>query len=228
MDTLKRDITSLFLYTLLGDLMHFIAHRGLDNHDYKENTIKALKEALKQEYISGVELDVRVSRDNKFVIYHNMSYVKDGIRKFIKNMKFIDLNNDGIDSLEQFLKGINTDKIILLDIKYEFNNNELVVNKIIKLLNKYQNLNIWVCSFNYKIVNKISIKSKCNVGLLIGDIINKNKDIKDFDFISLSKNAFNDIKTNKIKMIWTINNKKELNKYRKVDYVITDKAYLLR
>ena len=70
--------------------MHFIAHRGLDNHDYQENTIKALKEALKQEYISGVELDVRMSRDNKFVIYHNMSYVKDGIRKFIKNMKISD------------------------------------------------------------------------------------------------------------------------------------------
>lgn len=208
--------------------MYFIAHRGLDNHDYQENTIKALKEALKQEYISGVELDVRMSRDNKFVIYHNMSYVKDGIRKFIKNMKFIDLNNDGIDSLESFFKGINTDKIILLDIKYEFNNNELVVNKIIKLLNKYQNLNIWVCSFNYNIVNKISAKSKYNVGLLISDIINKNKDIKDFDFISLSKNAFNDIKTNKIKMIWTVNNKKELNKYIGVDYVITDKAYLLR
>lgn len=208
--------------------MLFIAHRGLDKHSYKENTIKALKEALKQEYISGVELDVRMSRDNKFVIYHNMSYVKDGIRKFIKNMKISDLNKDGIDSLELFFKGINTDKIILLDIKYEFNNNELVVNKIIKLLNKYQNLNIWVCSFNYNIVNKISIKSKYNVGLLISDIINKNKDIKDFDFISLSKNAFNDIKANKIRMIWTVNNKKELNKYTGVDYVITDKAYLLR
>lgn len=208
--------------------MLFIAHRGLDRHNYKENTIKALNEALKQDYISGVELDVRMSRDNKFVIHHNMSYVKDGIRKFIKNMKLSVLNKDGIDSLEQFLKDVKTNKIILLDIKHEFNNNELVVNKIIKLLNKYQNLNIWVCSFNYKIVNKISIKGKYNVGLLISDIINKNKDIKEFSFISLSKNAFNDIKTNKIKIVWTVNIKRELNKYRGVDYVITDKAYLLR
>ena len=208
--------------------MRFIAHRGLDRHSYRENTIKSLNEALKQEYISGVELDIRLSKDNKFVMYHNISYVKDGIRKFIKNRKMSDLNKDGIDSLEQFLKGINTDKIILLDIKYEFNNNDLVVNKIIKILNKYQNLNIWICSFNYNIVNKISIKGKYNVGLLISDIINKNKDIKMFYFISLSKNAFDDIKTNKVKMVWTVNNKKDLKKYSKADYIITDKAYLLR
>ena len=64
------------------------------------------------------------------------------------------------------------------------------------------------------------------MGLIISDIINKNKDISKFDFVSLSKNAFNDIKTNKIKMVWTINKKSDLNRVKDADYIVTDKAYL--
>ena len=47
-------------------------------------------------------------------------------------MKISDLNKDGIDSLELFFKGINTDKIILLDnTEYEYlaENANRIVNK---------------------------------------------------------------------------------------------------
>lgn len=223
---IKRDIISLFLYTLLGDYMHFIAHRGLDKHNYRENTIKALNEALKQEYIDGVELDVRISKDNKLIIYHNMSYVRKGVRKFVKNIMLRELEEDGIDSLEVFLNKLKTNKIILLDIKDEFNNNLLIKN-LLKLLKKYSKINIWICSFNYNLVNKLTNKSKYNVGLIIGDIVNKGKDINKFNFVSVNKKAFNDINTDKMKMVWTINSKKELNKVKNVDYIITNKAYLL-
>lgn len=202
--------------------MFVISHRGNDSHNYKENTIKALSEALKQNYIDGIELDIRITKDNKFVIYHNTSYLHMGIRKFIRNTKYKNLNN--IDLLENLLKQVNTNKIILLEIKQEYGNNKQLTKNLLKLLNKYQYLNIWICSFNYKLVKEMTNKSKYSVGLIISDILNKNKDISDFDFVSLSKGAYNDIKTDKIKMIWTVNS--NFNKY-KSNYIITDKPYLV-
>ena len=74
--------------------MNFIAHRGLDNHKYHENTKEALVESLNKDYISGVELDIRLTKDNKFVIYHNTSYIYLGIRKFIKSNNYKDILND--------------------------------------------------------------------------------------------------------------------------------------
>jgi len=216
--------------------MNFIAHRGLDNHNYRENTKEALLESLSKDYISGVELDIRLTKDSKFVIYHNTSYMYLGFRKFIKNTNYKDIINDNLGSvektrcingLEDVLDVINTNKIILLEIKHEIGNIENTIKEINRIINKYQNLNIWICSFNYELVNKMITESKINVGLIINDIINKNKSINDFDFVSLSKNAFNDIKTNKVKMVWTINNKKDLDKVKNADYIITDKAYLL-
>lgn len=68
---------------------------------------------------------------------------------------------------------------------------------------------------------------KYNVGLIVSDILNKNKNIDVFKFLSLSKNAFHDIKTDKIKMAWTINTREDLAKVKGANYIITDKAYLL-
>lgn len=216
--------------------MKFIAHRGLDNHKYYENTKDALIESLNKDYIDGVELDIRLTCDNKFVIYHNSSYIYLGVRKFIKGINYKDIINDNLGSLkepryinglEEVLSSIKTNKIILLEIKHESKDYQVVITEINRIIDKYHYLNIWLCSFNYNLVNELTSKSKCNVGLIISDIINKNKDISKFDFVSLSKNAFNDIKTDKIKMAWTINSKKDLDKLRGSDYIITDKAYLL-
>ena len=117
--------------------------------------------------------------------------------------------------------------MILLEIKHEIGSYEKVIKEIKRIIDKYNNLNIWICSFNCNLVNELTIKSKCNVGLIINEIINKNKDISKFDFVSLSKNAFGDINSKKIKMAWTINKKSDLKKVKSAEYVITDKAYLL-
>lgn len=215
--------------------MKFIAHRGLDNHNYYENTKEALKNALSKDYICGVELDIRLTKDNKFVIHHNSSYVYLGIRKFIKNTKYKDIVNDNlgnldkpryISGLEEFLSNIKTEKIILLEIKHEIGNYDIIIDELDRIVNKYNKLNIWICSFNYNLVNEMTSKSKCNVGVIISDIINKKKDINRFNFISLSKNSFNDIKTDKIKIVWTVNKKSDLKRFKEADYIITDKAYL--
>ena len=48
----------------------FISHRGNDD-DLAENSKKAILNSLSKPYIDGVEFDIRITKDNKFVINHN-------------------------------------------------------------------------------------------------------------------------------------------------------------
>ena len=43
--------------------MKLIAHRCNDNHNYRENSIKSAFEALNKEYIDGIEIDLRITKD---------------------------------------------------------------------------------------------------------------------------------------------------------------------
>ena len=47
--------------------MHLIAHRGLTNNNICENTLKAFKNALNNNY-DGIELDLRKTKDNIIVV----------------------------------------------------------------------------------------------------------------------------------------------------------------
>lgn len=46
------------------------AHRGFSSV-YPENSIEAIKEAIKYDYIDGIEIDIRMTKDKKFVLIHN-------------------------------------------------------------------------------------------------------------------------------------------------------------
>lgn len=217
--------------------MKFIAHRGNDNHSYRENTKEALLWCLNQDYIDGVELDIRLTKDKKFVIYHNTSIVELGIiRKFIANETLEDLQkiNFGtiekpyyLNSLKDFLDSITGDKIILLDIKKEIGKIEDELDILRKVCITYSNLNIYVCSFCYELVKLSTNMCKFPVGLLISDIINKNKKYSGISFLSVSKGAFFDISSSKKKFVWTINKKKDIKESYKDVYIITDNAYKL-
>ena len=85
---------------------------------------------------------------------------------------------NGVCTLDSILK-INTDKIILLEIK-DFN---MDVKKLIKLLNKYKR-NIMLMSFDTNIIKKIkALNTKYKLGVL-NYIINSDSNY-DFDFICL-------------------------------------------
>jgi len=46
------------------------AHRGFSSV-YPENSMEAIKEAIKYDYIDGIEIDIRMTKDKKFVLIHN-------------------------------------------------------------------------------------------------------------------------------------------------------------
>ena len=150
----------------------FIAHRGIWNDSVKDNSYQALYNGLLSEEYIGIETDVRVTKDNVFVIYHDPLY--NG--KLVKNVYFKDMVD--VCRLEDILK-IKTDKIILLEIK-DFN---MDVKKFIKLIDKYKR-NVMIMSFSTLVINKIkTLNTKYKLGVL-NYIINSDSNY-DYDFICL-------------------------------------------
>lgn len=150
----------------------FIAHRGIWNDSVKDNSYQALYNGLLSEEYIGIETDVRVTKDNVFVIYHDPLY--NG--KLVKNVYLKDMVD--VCRLEDILK-IKTDKIILLEIK-DFN---MDVKKFIKLIDKYKR-NVMIMSFSTLVINKIkTLNTKYKLGVL-NYIINSDSNY-DYDFICL-------------------------------------------
>ena len=150
----------------------YIAHRGIYNKNVSDNSYKALYDGLLSYKYIGIETDVRVTKDNVFILYHDALYKG----KLVKNLFYKDMVN--VSKLEDILK-INTDKIILLEIK-DF---DIDVKKFIKLINKY-NKNIMIMSFDANVIKKIKkITNKYKLGVL-NYVLNSDSDYN-FDFICL-------------------------------------------
>ncbi|MFR5856426.1 MAG: glycerophosphodiester phosphodiesterase [Bacilli bacterium] len=150
----------------------FIAHRGIWNDLVKDNSYEALYNGLMSSQYIGIETDLRVTKDNIFILHHNALY--NG--KLIKNLLYNELED--IVKLEEILK-INTNKIILIEIK-DFNIN---INRLIKLLDKYKR-NVMLMSFDTNIINKIKkLNIKYKLGVL-NYIINSDSEYN-FDFICI-------------------------------------------
>lgn len=152
--------------------MKLIAHRGLWSKDVKDNSYEALKNGLESNKYIGIECDIRTTLDNKFIIYHNSLY--NGF--LVRNTYFKDLKN--ISLLEDLLK-IETDKIILLEIKER----DINKKKLLKLLNKYKR-NYYIMSFNNNVILELrDLNPNYKYGVL-NYILNSKSDY-DLDFICL-------------------------------------------
>lgn len=204
--------------------MNLIAHRGLHSKNTKENTLSAIMLADKNEKLSGVELDVRLTRDNEVVVIHDedIERVTNG-KGLVRNMTLdrlkkyncgTFLKRERISTLAEVLDKINSSKIINIELKDELDKNIILTNKVIEIIKNYPNLNIWLKSFSKDIVLELKQKTNYPVGILIKE----NKDSlfnMDVDFYSISKMIINNdiienlINRNKRVMIWTINSKEE-------------------
>lgn len=197
--------------------MQIIAHRGNDNI-HKENSYEAIINSLNKDYIDGIEIDIRFTKDCKFIISHDPFYQG----YFIEHTKIKKLLKKGLNSLEEILENINTNKIIMIEIKSEDKRPKKLINNLYNLLSKY-NLNYYLCSFNYNLIKdlkKIWPQSHC--GLIIGYNIN-TKHFNAFDFNSINHKSIKR-KITKETFIWTINNEEILKKINKKYNIITDKA----
>jgi len=190
-----------------------IAHRGLWNKDIKENTLEAFNLAIHNPLYAGFELDIYMSSDKEFVIHHNA--LING--KFIWNYSSYELNKLGVIKLEKVLN-LNTDKIILIDIK-DININTF---KLTKLLNKYNNKNIYVMSFFNSVIKKIK-NNNFKIGIL-NYVLNSEKTYS-YDFIGLlydvvTFNMVNSFLNRNIEVFLYAISKKDKLIYNNVYYIV--------
>ncbi len=195
----------------------FIAHRGNNGGEYKENSVSAFINCFNTSYIDGIEMDVRLTSDGVLVVSHSDLF--NG--KVISKTKFFKL---GIDSLDYVLSCLSNKKIIIIDVK---GNNLDIVDKLYSVLSKYD-YRFYICSFNYDIVSLFKEKySNYKVGLIIGYMINIDKIHNDFDFNLLHYNLYKRCGV-KESFLWTVNDKFVYDIVKKYcSFIITDRAYLL-
>lgn len=156
--------------------MKFIAHRGITSESIKENTIESIKQAINDNRFVGFEFDVRVTKDNEFVLCHDPIYKG----KLIKYTNYKDLKKQKIAKLNDVLK-LNTEKKFLIEIKdYDIN-----LEKLIDLLNKYSSKNLYLMSFSKNFLHKVHKHNpKCKLGVL-NYVFNSEQNYNEYDFICL-------------------------------------------
>ncbi|MBQ4583390.1 MAG: glycerophosphodiester phosphodiesterase [Bacilli bacterium] len=161
--------------------MKLIAHRGVVTKDIKENTLAAFIKAIYDENYVGFELDVRQTKDKKFVIHHNLLHND----KFISNYDYNEIKTD-IPLLLDVLK-LDTNKIILIEIKdYKIN-----YQSFIKVLNKYSNKDIYVMSFHGNVIKELK-KLNCPFKLGILNYLINTEVNYNYDFICYINDFIND------------------------------------
>ena len=215
--------------------MYLYSHRGNNNHTFVENSEEAILESLQNDYIDGVEFDVRFTRDKKIVLYHNPSILIQESYYFISNLSLYELSKKtDIVELTHLLSKIKSSKKIIIDVKYEDKLDLKDIDILYKAIEKYNHLDIYVCSFHYSFIKKFKKKyPKYSCGLLVGRFINYFHFKNCLDFCSIRKNLSGKLPKNKFQFIWTVNSKEEFDflkkKVKNKDlHVITDKAYLLK
>ena len=198
--------------------MKIIAHRGNDGW-HKENSLKAIINSLNKEYVDGVEFDIRMTRDYKFVVCHDPFYKG----QLIRDTSLKKLLKLGLNSLEEILVNAGNDKMLLIEIKEESKKYKILTTKLYRILKKY-NLNYYIFSFNYDLMKYFKGKyPNLKSGILIGIKKNLRRIINDFDF-----NAINYRHASKAPLketfIWTVNDLKDYKMVKDWQNIITDKA----
>lgn len=223
-------------------MLNLISHRGNNNHNFSENSLEAILSSLNEQYIQGVELDVRLTKDKKLVVIHDFTInrtsnghgiVKRMTLKELKKYTFGHKNHyHSIFTLDLLLKKIKSSKKIIIEIKHEIINIKETVDKVISVIRKHKKKNIYLTGFSYKLTEYIKEnypQYKVGAAPLI---ITKKTNLNYYDAYFIKYNFFKDYKTNKLLFFWTINNPCFFNKKKDLlksnMYFITDKAYLLK
>ena len=182
--------------------MQLIAHRGLVTNDIKENTMEAFLNAINNGY-DGIELDIRVTKDNNIVVIHNQlidltSNGHGSINKYTyKELLKYNFGSKNIKSsiplLSQVIKKIHN-KIIIIELK-----EKIPYNLLDKILSKNNSNEYYLASFYKSNLENID-KNKYKVGL-IDAIFNIKENIKNYNFIMILNTLFNESIYNYLKNI---------------------------
>jgi len=159
-----------------------ISHRGIKKENIIENSYESIKKALESDEFVGVEFDVRITKDNEFIIYHDALYNN----KLIKNTLYKELPKY-VPRLIDILN-INSDKLFVVEIKNINENYNLLIN----ILDKYKDKKLYVMSFSNKVINKLDIENRFYKLGILNYVLNTNTNIKKLDFVCILNSLLND------------------------------------
>ncbi|MGC8648683.1 MAG: glycerophosphodiester phosphodiesterase [Candidatus Micrarchaeia archaeon] len=224
-----------------------IGHRGAAG-EVPENTLASFEYAINSG-INAIELDIRKTKDNYIVVFHDEKLerltgksgtINDYTLKELKTFK-ISNSDKSIPTLEETLDFIDkkVDKI-LLEIKEK--NTEKEVVKIVK--EKALVDRVIIISFHEDVIKNVNkIDPKIETGLIYADYKNKQYknpidaavSIKASYILPLyhfthTKNIEDAHKNNLKVIVWTINTKKEAEEFKKkgVDGIASDYPKILK
>ena len=217
-----------------------IAHRGVTRND-QENTLPAYHQAF-SEGADGLEIDVRLSKDEKPIIFHD----EDTSRLFkknleIKNTTFFELkalgnNENRIPLLDEVLDFLPQNKECFIEIKSDAD----TVPFLDKL--RIEKKNITFLSFDKNVVlalkkrfpNKLVFQSfhmlqieRYGIKKILEFYKNGNSDGLSIDIRGLSNKTIDKILEKKIDLIiWTLNSMERLKELSKknIRAIITDEV----
>ncbi len=218
-----------------------IAHRGgYLSSSTRENSKEAIEYASKQDYIDGIEFDVRITKDKKAVIIHNSAFKIGRKKYYISQHKYQELNElyknefgTELATLEEILMTIPKNKKIFLEVKnMNIKKAKHQLDIIYKIIKKYPSKQIIVISFLYNYLKYFKSKDY-KVGLLLS----KNShffEIKTYfhtylslnlDMITMDKRIINPknsrrvLKRHKLLGIYTIEKAEEIpNILKSIDF----------
>ena len=140
----------------------------------------------------------------------------------IENSNYSDVIKKKYLSTLDIILDINTNKILLIDIKVR-NNYKRFAKEIVKYLDDINNKNIYLASFNKKIIKYLKQKTNYKLGYITFKNTKNNNYFEVINFITLSKNNINKYPNKEI-FLWTIHNKREeklvLDKFSNTNYYL--------
>lgn len=196
-------------------MMKWIAHRGNGVTKYPENSSEALMRALSHPLIDGVELDVRLTKDNEVVIFHDatlermsdgIGFVKDKTWKELKQLTLISGKyHTKISKLSSFLKRVHTSKIILIELKEETGDYKILADKVCRILDRYSNLNLYLVSFHVDLMKYIEKKyPKYRAGVFVNHFINYKYIHNSFSFQAVTPVLVDNVNMRKETFVYAI------------------------
>ncbi len=165
-----------------------VAHRGLWNETFPENSLSAYKNAVQNGY--PIEMDIQMSSDGKLFCFHDdnvkrMTGVDKDIRTMTaKEIEALNIGTEKIPYFSEFLSAVQGKVPLLIEIKQQINKG--VEEKTIEALKNYKGEYV-IQSFDPRIMLKIK---KLDPSIIRGQLgcNNQNKGLKWYVARNLSLN----------------------------------------
>ena len=237
--------------------MNIVAHRGYSGK-YPENTLVAFDAVLRHpecgKKITGMELDIQLSADNKIVVFHDNEIEVAGQKKPVSSLTYDELvelaqprlKGEKVCLFEDVLRLVDHRLELLVEIKAGKYQHSILLESLAGQIKCYRpsGSQIIIHSFSAEIMRDALIRfagENVKFGILCGtdEELDKFKDIMDkIDYVHPSCEGF--LKAPEVFMrtlrpfhIWTVNNKEDFNKLMRLQYkdkiraVMTDELELM-